>query len=56
MTTDKLFHIISLLELEIGNLSLVYWSYRAGMKTEQDLIIAYNNFRSHLSTICMGED
>jgi len=56
MTTDKLFHIISLLELEVGYLRNVYWQYKANMKTEQDLIIAYNNFRSHISTICMGDD
>ena len=55
MTTDKLFSIISQLELEIGYLRLIYWHYKAGMKTEEDLIIAYNKFRSRLSII-YGED
>lgn len=38
------------MELELGYLRTVYWQYKAGSKTKEDLIVAYNKFRSSVSS------
>ena len=55
MTIDKLSYILISLDIEITYLRNIYWQYKAGMKTEEDVRIAYNTFRSRLSII-YGED
>lgn len=49
LTLDKIELNISILEVELTQLRQVHWQYKSGNKTEEDLRIAYNEFKSNIS-------
>ena len=44
------------MELEVSKLHNIYWKYKAGVCTENDLIIAYNIFMSSTGRTLYQED
>lgn len=56
LTLDRISLNISLLEVELAYLKSVYWEYKANLKTEEDLRIAYNKFRAKTQCVCPEED
>lgn len=55
MTVDKLYGVIVNMQFEINKLSLEYWMWKAGLRTEEELTIAYNKFRANTGCVCKEE-
>lgn len=56
MTLDTISRNINVLEVEIAYLRSVYWQYKSGYATEEELRVAYNNFRSNVSWAIINDN